>query len=97
MQTPPFADRKTQYGRLLDQKASAAVAMVRFARIRNASEDLLKALEEAEQALKTISQKAGRDELMDTMPDVRAYASSRAEVAAAAIAIAKAKGGSHAG
>lgn len=43
------------------------------------------ALEEAAQSLETISRCAGRDEYMDDMENVRAYARSRAEAARAAL------------
>ena len=78
-----FNEAHTECGRIITNDRPPTLAAT------GGRDGLLGALSDAAQSLETISQQAGRDEFMDDMGDVRAYANSRARVAREALAAAQ--------
>ena len=57
------------------------VSAADFDKLKAQLDELVKALEEAANSLRTISEKTGRDEYLENASDVRGYANSRYKVA----------------
>jgi hypothetical protein len=82
-----FVDmRPDDFRALLREAADALEAAREDARVlRRGNERLAEALQDAAKSMQTIADKAGRDEYLMTMDEVRGYANSRANAARAAL------------